>query len=322
MRPASSLARTELFMESTHPAPPTREAYLTWAETLLARAGSPTPQLDALVLLMHATHTSPTLLMAESLHTLTTPEEAQYAAWVARRAEGEPVAYITGHKAFMGLDLLVDRRVLLVRPSTRWLVEAALESVRNRPVREGDAGLLVADIGTGCGAIALALAALEPHISRIYAVDISTGALEVARANGARYRQNNLITWLEGDTLAPVPEPVDLIVANLPYLRDPRDTPNGAASATLRFEPHLALVSGGPDSLDHIRKLVAQAPAKLRPGGTLVFALDDSQRPAAADLLATALPQAYVAFGPPTVGGDHFAIAQLPASPEVKEQRA
>ncbi len=295
-------------MESTYPATPTREACLTWAETLLARAGSSTPQLDALVLLMRATHTSQTLLLAEPHHLLAPAEGVRYAAWVARRAEGEPVAYITGHKAFMDLDLLVDRRVLLVRPSTRWLVEAALESVRHRLLSEDDAGLLVADIGTGCGAIALALAALEPCISRIYAVDISAGALEVARANGARYRQNARISWLEGDTLDPVPEPVDLIVANLPYLRD---VPNEAAPETLRFEPRLALVSG-PDGLDHIRKLITHTPAKLRPGGTLIFALDDSQRPEAAALLVTALPQAYVAFGPPTVGGDHFAIAQLP----------
>lgn len=304
-------------MESIYPPLPTSGACLTWAETLLARAGSPTPQLDALVLLMHATHTSPALLTAEPQHVMTPPERAQYAAWVARRAEGEPVAYITGHKAFMGLDLLVDQRVLLVRPSTSWLVETALESIRNRPIEEGNARLLVADIGTGCGAIALALMALEPRISHIYAVDISADALEVARTNGARYQSNARINWLEGDTLEPVPEPVDLIVANLPYLRD---APNGAAPEAQRFEPHLALVSG-PDGLDHIRKLVSQAPAKLRPGGALVFALDDSQRPAAAELLSAALPQAYVAFGPPTMSGDHFAIAQLPKSLGVEEKR-
>ncbi len=305
-------------MKPTSSAPRTRGACLTWAETVLARAGSPTPQLDALVLLMRATHTSQTLLAAEPEHTLTPPEQAQFTAWVARRAEGEPVAYITGHKAFMGLDLLVDRRVHLVRPSMRWLVEAALESARNRPAKEGDAGLLVADIGTGCGAIALALATLEPSISRIYAVDLSAGALEVARANGARYRLNALISWLQGDTLDPVPEPVDLIVANLPYVCDALE---GAARETLRFEPRLAFFSG-LDGLDHIRKLVAQAPAKLRPGGALVFALDDSQRLAVGELLAGSLPQARVAFGPPTAGGDHFVIAQLPKSLAVEEERA
>lgn len=297
-------------MAPTDLAPTTWGACLTWAETVLAHAGSPSPQLDALVLLMRATQTSHAQLLAETQHAMATAERARYVAWVARRAEGEPVAYITGHKAFMGLDLLVDRRVLLVRPSTRWLVEAALESVRYRPEEEGGAGLLAADIGTGCGAIALALGALEPRIRHIYAVDVSADALEVARANGARYHMNALISWLAGDTLEPLPEPVDLIVANLPYIRDEL---TAAARKTLRFEPGLALFSG-PDGLDHIRKLVAQAPAKLRPGGVLAFAHDDTQRPAVEELLAATLPRAYVAFGPATMGGDHFAIAQMPIS--------
>lgn len=306
-------------MQPAYPTPPTWGACLTWAEAVLARAGSPTPQLDALALLMRATHAPPQLLMAEPQRVMAPLEGALYSAWVARRAAGEPVAYITGHKAFMGLDLLVDRRVLLVRPSTRWLVEAALEAVRTRPQEEeGYAGLLAADIGTGCGAIALALGALEPRISRIYAVDVSADALAVARANGARYQMDTRISWLEGDTLEPLPEPVDLIVANLPYIRDEL---TDAARETLRFEPHLALFSG-PDGLGHIRKLLAQAPAKLRPGGTLVFALDDAQRPAVAELLAAALPQAYIAFGPATVGGDHFAIAHVPKSFGGEETRA
>lgn len=293
-------------MEPAYPTPPTWGACLSWAEAVLTRVGSPSPELDALVLLMHTTHATQTLLLAEPQHAMTPAEGERYAAWVARRSDGEPVAYITGHKAFMGLDLLVDHRVLLVRPSTRWLVEAALEVVRNRPPADGD--LLVADIGTGCGAMALALGTLEPRIRHIYAVDTSADALAVARSNGARYLMNVLISWLEGDTLAPVPEPVDLIIANLPYLRD---VPNGASPEVLRFKPHIALFSG-PDGLNHIRKLIAQAPAKLRPGGALIFALDDDQRPAAAALLASALPQAHVVFGPSTVGGDHFAVAQLP----------
>lgn len=301
-----------------YPTPPTWSASLAWAEAVLSRAGSPTPQLDALVLLMHLAGATQTLLLAEPGHAMTPAEGARYAAWVSRRAEGEPVAYITGHKAFMGLDLLVDRRVLLVRPSTRWLVEAALEVVRHSPAAKGDVGLLMADVGTGCGSMALALGVLEPGIGHIYAVDTSADALAVARANGARYRMNALISWLEGDTLEPVPEPVDVIIANLPYLRD---VPNGAAPEVLRYEPHMALFSG-PDGLDHIRRLVAQAPTRLRPGGTLAFALDDGQRPAVAALLADTLPQAHVSFGPPTVGGDHFVIAQLPQPPRGEEEHA
>jgi release factor glutamine methyltransferase len=281
-------------------------AQLAWAETTLAAAGSPSPRLDATVLLMHVLHAPSVLLIAQPEHLLSAAEMARYASWVEQRVSGEPVAYITGHKAFMGLDLVVDQRVLLVRPSTVWLVEAALESLRSRPPQER--ALLVADIGTGCGAIALALGLFEPRVAHIYAVDCSADALEVAQANGARYLLNVLIRWLEGNTLGPVPEPVDLIVANLPYLRREAEQ---AAPATLAYEPHLALYSE-EEGLAHIRTLIKQAPAKLRPGGTLLFALDDAQQPAVAKLLAEALPQAYVRFGPPHAGGDHFAIAQIP----------
>ncbi len=290
-----------------HDAPaPTWGAQLAWAEQTLASASSPSPRLDATVLLMHLVHASPALLVAQPQCHLAQAEAARYANWVARRAAGEPVAYITGHKAFMGLDLVVDRHVLLVRPSTVWLVEAALESLRSRALEERT--LLVANIGTGCGAIALALGLLEPRIGHIYAVDCSTEALAVARANGQRYLLNVLISWLEGDTLAPLPEPVDLIVANLPYLRRELEP---AAPGALAYEPPLALWSE-EDGLAYIRTLIAQASAKLRPGGTLLFAHDDAQRPAVARLLAEALPTAHVWFGPPHTGGDHFAVAQLP----------
>jgi release factor glutamine methyltransferase len=287
-------------------AEPTWGAQLDWAEQALSSAGSPSPRLDATVLLMRLVHAPPALLLAQPERPLSVAEVARYASWVERRAAGEPVAYITGHKAFMGLDLLVDRRVLLVRPSTVWLVEAALESLRSRPPQERE--LLVADIGAGCGAIALALGLLEPRIGHIYAVDCSADALEVARANGQRYLLNVLISWLEGDTLAPVPESVDLIVANLPYLR--RELAQAAPSA-LAYEPQLALWSE-EEGLAHIRALIAQAPPKLRPGGTLIFAFDDAQRPAVAALLAETLPSAQVWFGPSHAGGDHFAVAQAP----------
>jgi release factor glutamine methyltransferase len=293
---------------------PTWGAQLTWAEQMLAGAGSPSPPLDATVLLMHTVHAPPALLLAQPERRLSAAEAARYVSWVARRAAGEPVAYITGHKAFMGLDLLVDRRVLLDRPSTVWLVEAALECLRSRPSDERD--LLVADIGTGCGAIALSLGLLEPRIGHIYAADCSADALAVARANGARYLLNVLISWLEGAILDPVPEPVDLIVANLPYLRRELEQ---VAPAVLAYEPHLALF-GEEEGLAHIRTLIAQASAKLRPGGTLLFIEDEEQRPAVAKLLAEALPAAQVWFGPSHAGGDHFAVAQLPRAEQEESE--
>jgi len=292
-------------------------AQLTWAEQTLAGAGSPSPQREALVLLMHLVNAPSTLLLAQPERMLAPAEVTRYAGWIIRRAQGEPVPYITGHQFFMGLDLQVDRRSSLVRPSTARLIEVALEYLRCRSLTERE--LLVADVGTGCGAIALALGLFEPRIAHIYAVDSSEDALEVARANGQRYLLNLFVSWLTGDALEPIPEPVDLIVANRSNWRSGIDQ---AASAdlpdTLRYEPHPADRSAdgeadaADDGLARLSTLIAQAPAKLRPRGTLICAHDDAQRPAVAHLLAEALPSAQVWFGPTHAGGDHFAVAQLP----------
>src|SRR5262249_28725126 len=173
------------------------------------------PALDALTLLMWTLNLPHGVITATPDCPLAPDRAARYASWLARRAEGEPVAYITGHKAFMGLDLLVDRRVLLVRASSQTLVEAALEIAGVRP---GGESLLAADVGTGSGAMALALAALEPRFAQVYAMDSSADALAVARHNGERYHLQQRITWLEGDVLEPLLEPVDVIVANLPFV--------------------------------------------------------------------------------------------------------
>lgn len=273
----------------------TREsnAWATWGEALeggaalLAIAGSPSPALDALTLLMR-TLGVPHGVVESAIERPLAPHHAQsYAAWLGRRAEGEPVAQIIGHKAFMGLDLRVDRRVLLVRPSSQALVEVALEFARLRP---GDDPLSAADVGTGSGAVALALATLEPRFARIYGTDYSADALAVARENGARYDMRERIIWAEGDLLAPVPERVDIIVANLPYV--PGDGPPAAPSVA-RFEPAIALY-GGPDGLDLLRRMIAQAPAKLRPYGALALLALEKQRHAIVALIEAALPAALV----------------------------
>ncbi len=282
---------------------------LTWgaqvaaAEAFLVAVSSPSPRLDALVLLMWLVGVPAAAVIEEPEHALSSDLAERYAEWVARRAAGEPVAYITGHKAFMGLDVLVDRRVLLVRPASRVLVETVLEVARLRT----EANLLAADVGTGCGALALALATLEPRFTRIYAVDSSADALEVARCNGARYRMDERITWLEGDLLAPVPEPVDVIVANLPYLPD--DMPEMSPSVRL-YEPHVALF-GGPDGLSLLRRFIAQVPARLRPGGVLVMELRPDQQSIVEDLLRQALPTAHIRVGRQPGLTDHVLIAQL-----------
>jgi release factor glutamine methyltransferase len=276
---------------------------VAWADATLAAAGSPSPRLDALVLLMWMVGVPAAAIIEEPERVLSDELVACYAQCVARRAAGEPVAYITGHKAFMGLDLLVDRRVLLVRPGSVVLVETVLEMVRLRP----EVTLLAADIGTGCGALALALTTLEPRFTRIYATDYSADALEVARRNGARYRMGERIAWLAGDLLAPVPEPVDVIIANLPYLPD--DMPEMSPSVR-QYEPHLALF-GGPDGLSLLRRFIAQAPGRIRPGGALVMELQPGQRGAVETLLRQALPAAHLRFGRQPGRDDHVVVAQL-----------
>jgi release factor glutamine methyltransferase len=278
-------------------------AALTWATQTLAAAGSPTPHLDALSLLMRALGVPHAAVESAPDRSLSPSVAQPYADWVMRRAEGEPVAYITGHKAFMGLDLLVDRRVFLVRRGTELLVEAALEIARLHPA--GDS-LLAADIGAGSGAISLALACLEPRFARIYGVDASADALAVARANGARYRMDGRVVWLEGDLLEPVPEPVDLIISNLPTIPEHGQP---IAPEVARYEPVVAFF-GGEDGLALLRRLLGQARAKLRPAGAVALEIQPEQSETVRDLLTTAFPAARVRSI--QIGGaDRFLIAQL-----------
>jgi release factor glutamine methyltransferase len=179
----------------------------------------------------------------------------------------------------MGLDLLIDERALIVRPLTRVVAEVALELARLRPV----GALTAADIGTGVGALAVALAVLEPRFERVYGTDVSAGALEVARANGARYGLDGRVVWLEGDLLEPLPEAVDVIVANLPYV------PHGTAGVGA-FEPEVAIF-GGTDGLGLLRRFCQQLPTKLRPAGAVVLEIGPGQREPVAAALVDRLPE-------------------------------
>ncbi len=173
------------------------------------------------------------------------------------------MAYILGHKEFYGLDLLVDERVLIPRPETEVLVEAAIGRLREPCM---GAPCTAADVGTGSGAIALALLANLPNL-KVYGIDISEAALEVARANCLRLGLCERLVLLHGDLLEPLPEPVDAIVANLPYA-----APGEVEAEVAAWEPPQALYSpqGG---LGHIARLLRQAPSKLRPGGFVALEL-------------------------------------------------
>lgn len=199
-------------------------------------------------------------LFAHGDDSLTEPQAAAFEALLTRRAAGEPLAYLLGRRGFWTLDLQVSPATLIPRPETERLVELALERLPD------DRTLRVADLGTGSGAIALALASERPQ-AQVVATDVSEDALRVAQANARANRIAN-VAFRCGSWLAPLAdERFDLIASNPPYIAegDPH-----LGRGDLRFEPPTAL-SSGADGLDAIREIVATAPAHLLPGGWLLL---------------------------------------------------
>ncbi len=221
---------------------------------------SDAPRLEAELLLCHLLGKNRAWLRAWPERALTADEQAAFETLVARRASGEPVAYLTGSRAFWSLELKVTPATLIPRPDTETLVEWALE--RLPPA----AALSIADLGTGSGAIALALARERPQC-RITATDASAAALAVAQDNAASNQIAN-VAFRAGRWFAPLAgERYHLIVSNPPYI--PAADPH-LGRGDLRFEPRSALAAG-PDGLDDIRLLVAGAPHHLTANGWLLL---------------------------------------------------
>ncbi len=219
----------------------------------------------------------------------------RFLAAVSRRAAGEPFAHVVGQAGFRHLDLLSDRRALIPRPETEGLVELALGCTRHG---------IAADIGTGTGAIALALAT-EGAYDRVIGTDLSADALALARQNGIR--TGVTIDWREGDLLAPLAgEHLDLLVSNPPYLTDAELAALDPAVAA--WEPHLALASG-PDGLTATRRLLEDGRAVLVTGGWLVLELDCHRAPLVA-ALAESLGWRGVRIHDDLFGRARFAVAR------------
>lgn len=254
---------------------------LAWAADQLS-ASSETPRLDAELLLAHALGWGRARLIAEGRQPLALGQLGGYRQLVARRAALEPVAYIVGHREFYGLDFAVDRRVLVPRPETELLVELALAFAGQTFER-----FRIVDVGTGSGCIAVALAVHLPE-ARVVAVDISPAALQVARRNVERHGVAERVRLAEGDLLAPLDEPVDLLVSNPPYT-----IVSEIDEGVRRHEPGGAL-DGGPDGLAVYRRLLAQAPAKLRPGGSLLLEIGATQADAVTELARQHFPKASI----------------------------
>jgi release factor glutamine methyltransferase len=258
--------------------------------------------LESDILLCHTLGIDRIQLYREPERELIAEEDAALWQLVSRRIKGEPTAYITAHREFFGLDFLVTPAVLIPRPETELLVERALELARSNALNT------LADIGTGCGAIAISLAKNLTGAG-IYATDISDDALKVARINCQRHGVTDRIVLLRGDLLEPLPEPVDLIVANLPYVRK-SDIPG---QGPLSFEPRAAL-DGGEEGLDKIKALAAQLNGKLKPGGWLLLEIGQGQAKAVVDLLTKRFPTAHVEVARDLAGIERVVCFCLTAS--------
>lgn len=257
---------------------------LVAAAQRLEEAGIDTASLDAQIILAHIFGKDRGWLFAHYDQALTHEQTECFTEQVARRAAAEPVAYLVGHREFYGIDLTVDPRVLIPRPETELLVDAVLDHIESRV----NQNVSMVDVGTGSGAVAVAVAANCSSIN-IYAVDISASALEVAAMNLSRHDARGQIKLLQGDLLAPLPQKVDIIAANLPYITS-EEYPNLMADVR-DYEPRLAL-EAGPQGLDSIQRLLEQAPEHLNPGGVLFLEIGADQGNVVGELIERVLPSA------------------------------
>ena len=259
-----------------------RQASVQVAATL-KRHGIPNSNLEAEVLVRHALNWDRAQFYASLSESLQPATVDRIQAITNRRLTGEPLAYITGHREFYGLELCVNPAVLIPRQETELLVDAALDYARALHTES----ITIADIGTGSGAIALALAANLPN-AQVFATDISTDALTVAERNRRKHRLDDCVCLLQGDLLAPLQHRVDIIVSNPPYIASDL-LPSLAPE--VRREPRQAL-DGGKDGMEVIRRLLRQAPSKLNARGCVLIEISPEQSAAARKTAREQFPRA------------------------------
>jgi release factor glutamine methyltransferase len=235
----------------------------------LAAGGSPSPRLDAEVLLMNFLKTDRLQLCMRPDKKLTEEECTGYSRWIERRRRGEPVAYITGEKEFWSLLFEVNRDVLIPRPETECLIEEVMKCCGR------EAGhLRIIDIGTGSGAIGVVLAKELPS-ARVAVTDISRGALTVACRNADRHGVAGQMEFLEGHLFASAVGEFDVIVSNPPYIPD--DVYSLLPEGIRAFEPREALIAG-PDGAAFHRKIIGEGTGRLNPGGLIFLEIGEGQK--------------------------------------------
>ena len=283
------------------------------AQQTLESAGIPDARLEAEVMVMDVMRMPRHTIFAEQESPVSAAQQAALDAILQRRLTREPLAYILNYREFYGVNLLVNPNTLIPRPETETLVEHALfMALMGMESRE----LVIADIGAGSGAIAVNLAIHLPA-ARIYATDAYDAALDVAAYNIRMHNVADRVTLLQGDLLEPLPEPVDVIAANLPYLPTARIP---TLQPEVQWEPATAL-DGGPDGLSHIRRLLEQAGAgdRLKPHGVILLEMDPEQFDAAQTSAAARFPNAEITAEPDLSGRNRVLSISLPGSAAVSD---
>ena len=292
----------------------------------LAERGVQSAQLDAACLMEAASGIPRWQFILDPEHTVPADRSDLLESMVSRREVREPIAYIVGMKEFWSLPLTVSPDVLIPRPDTETLVETALEIISSkfkvqdsrfelRGPETQNSKLVIVDLGTGCGAIALALAVELPHAC-VYAIDRSSGACRVARRNVQALGLTNRVRCIQSDLLKSIRTVdagggCDLIVSNPPYI--PSDDCGALSPEITLYEPIEAL-DGGPDGLAYYRRIIESAPAYLREGGWLVLEVGDGQASAVMELI-----RRRGGFGPPEVKRDVAGRDRVVCAPRARE---
>ena len=273
------------------------------ATEALQAAGVEDAWLEAEVLLRYTLNLDRAHLYARLQEDLSTGDQAAFISLLARRLAHEPTAYIVGQREFYGLDLETAPAALIPRPETELLVQEALARARHSE------GLLIVDVGTGNGAIAVALA-VHLRQAALVAIDLSREALALAARNARRHGVESRISFLQADLLAPLARPAGLIVANLPYVRS--EDWEALPPEIREHEPRIAL-DGGPDGLREIGRLLEQAPSHLRPGGSLLVEMGFLQAAPALALACRCFPGAAARILPDAAGLERLLAVDTPA---------
>jgi release factor glutamine methyltransferase len=243
---------------------------LDWTTEYFKKFNMEWPHLEAEILLAHNLGLKRIELYTNHERVLTEDELTNFKGLIQRRSKHEPIAYITGIQPFMSLNFHVDRSVLIPRPETEKLVEVAIDSIKSLIPHTPS---LIADIGTGCGSIAISLAKYLPNI-KVIGIDSSPNSIKIAQRNAEYHKVDDRCQFITGNIFEPLKEKVDLVVSNPPYI--PSSEIDNLQTDVKDWEPRQAL-DGGEDGLDYIRKLIESAPNHLTTKGLLLIEIGFDQ---------------------------------------------